>query len=129
RRRLQLRLPDVVRRAQNLALQVAEVDDVEVDDADRADAGGGEIHRDRRAESACADAQDLRRLQLFLPVEADLRKDQVPAVPLDLVFRQFGEGGRRFGRREAARDRRDDADGVAGLDGRLLFLQIADVLI
>ena len=51
----------------------------------RADAGGGEIHRRGRAEAAGADAQHLRRLQLALPVHADLRHDQVPAVALDLV--------------------------------------------
>ena len=55
----------------------------------RADAGGGEIHRDGRSEPARADAQHLRRLQLALTVDADLRHDQVPRVALDLVVGQW----------------------------------------
>src|SRR5437879_2491784 len=62
-RRRQLRSSDVGGAVKNLALQVAEVDDVEVDEAERSDAGGGEIHRDRRAKAACADAQHLGRFQ------------------------------------------------------------------
>ena len=92
---------DVRRAVEDLALQVAQVDDVEVDDADRADAGGGEIHRRRRPEAAGADAQHLRGLQRALPVHADFRQDQVPAVAPDFVggeLRQrrcFGHAGRR----------------------------------
>jgi hypothetical protein len=75
----------------DLPLQVAEVDDVEVDDADAADAGRGEIHRRRRAEAAGADAQHAARLQAPLPVHADLRHDQVPAVADDFVVRELGK--------------------------------------
>ena len=82
---------DIRRAVNDLPLQVAEVDDVEIDDAERADAGGGEIHRRRRAEPARADAQHLGGLQLALPLDADLRHDQVPAVALDLVARQLGQ--------------------------------------
>ena len=90
-RRRQLRPPDVRRAVNDLPLQVAEVDDVEVDDADAADAGRGEIHRRRRAEAAGADAQHAARLQLALPVHADLRHDQMPAVALDLVVGELGQ--------------------------------------
>ena len=55
----------------------------------RADAGGGEIHRGRRAEPARADAQHLRGFQLALTLDADLRHDQVAAVALDLVAGQL----------------------------------------
>ena len=58
---------------QDLALQVAEVDGVEVDDADGADAGRGQVHRHRRAEPAGADAQHLGGLQLLLPLHPDFR--------------------------------------------------------
>ena len=75
----------------DLPLQVAEVDDVEVDDADSADAGGREVHRCRRAESAGADAQHAAGLQLALPVDADLRHDQMPAVAFDLVVGELGK--------------------------------------
>ena len=59
-RRLELRLPDVGRAVDDLALQVAEVDDVEVDEPQRADAGRGEIQRRGRAQPAGADAQHAR---------------------------------------------------------------------
>src|SRR5438874_10491957 len=125
---------------ENLPLQVAEVDDVEVDEADRADAGGREIHRNRRSKSAGANAEHLRRLELALPVDADLRHDQVPRVALHLVIRQRRKITVRLkpdttgalvdlGRWSAAGDRRDDAHRVVRGDRRLLLLQIADVLV
>src|SRR5688572_18547988 len=127
----------------DLPLQVAEVDDIEVHDADPADAGSREIHRRRGAETAGTDAQHAARLQLALPVDADLRHDQMPAVALDLVVGQLREIARLdalvvrlkadatyvFGRRRAAGDRRDDAHRVVRRNRRLLFLQIADVLV
>ena len=69
----------------DLPLQVAEVDDVEVDEAERADAGRGEIERRRRAEPARADAQHARRLQPPLPFLADFGQQQVTAVALPLA--------------------------------------------
>ena len=75
---------------EDLALQVGQIDDVEVDDADGADAGGGEVERHRRAEAAGADAQHPRRLQLALPFEADLGEDQVPAVALVFLADRAG---------------------------------------
>ena len=44
----------------DLALQVRVVDDVGVDDAERADAGRGEVERRRRAEAAGADQEHAR---------------------------------------------------------------------
>src|SRR5204863_3322577 len=98
---------------------------------------GGEIHRDRRAEAAGADAEHLRGLQPLLPFEADLRKNQVAAVALDFVFGEFRKLTVRLkadttdvgGARRAAGDRRNDADGVSGLDRRLFLLQIPDVFV
>ena len=46
-RRLDLPLADPLVRVEDLALEVRQVDDVEVDDPDRADAGGREIERGR----------------------------------------------------------------------------------
>ena len=115
----------------NLPLQVAEVDDVEIDDADAADAGGGEIHRGRRAEAAGADAQHLAGLQLALPVHADLRHDQVPAVALDFVVGELGQRCRRF---VAVAGAPPATDGMMlsvspGVHRRLLLLQVADVFV
>ena len=69
----------------DLALEVADVDDIEVDDADGPDAGRGEVERRRRAEAAGADEQRLRAQQLRLALGADLGDEQVAAVALLLV--------------------------------------------
>ena len=68
-RRLGLRHPDPLGVVDHLALQVGGVDDVVVDEADRADAGGGEVERRRRAEAAGAEQQHLRVEQLQLALE------------------------------------------------------------
>jgi hypothetical protein len=48
--RRQLRPPDIGRAVNHLPLQVAEIDDVEIDDADRADTRCGQVERRGRAE-------------------------------------------------------------------------------
>ena len=84
-RRLDLALADPVGGVDDLALEVADVDDVEVDDADRPDARRGEVERGRRAEAAGADEQRLRAEELGLAVRADLGDQQVAAVALLLL--------------------------------------------
>ena len=69
----------------HLALEVGEVDDVVVDDAERADAGGGEVERGRRAEAAGAEQQHLRVEQLLLALGADLGDQQVARVAVALL--------------------------------------------
>ena len=91
-RRFDLALADPVGGVDDLALEVAEVDDVEVDDADRPDAGGREVERSRRAEPAGADEQRLRAEQRGLALRADLGDQQVAAVALLLLG---GEDDRR----------------------------------
>src|SRR5204862_4488342 len=108
--------------------------DVEVDDADTSHTGGGEVHRSRRSETTRADAKDTSGFQLLLSVDADLRHDEMPRVPFDLVGVQLS---RRSGadpwvrgfRRSPTRHRRHDAQRVARLDRRLLPLQVADVFV
>ena len=51
---------DVLRRVDHLALQVGQRNGVVVDDAERADAGRGEILQQRRAEAAGADDENPR---------------------------------------------------------------------
>src|SRR5205823_14249314 len=75
-----LRRAEVGGRVDDLALEVRLVDDVRVDDPEPADARGREVERRRRPEPAGADQQDLRFEQLELPLLADLRDEQVPAV-------------------------------------------------
>src|SRR5207302_3062588 len=88
--RLDLRLADVGRGVQNLALQVREVDDVTVHEPDRPHAGRGQVERRRRPEAAGADEEDLRPEERALPLLADLAQQEVPAVALDLVGRERG---------------------------------------
>ena len=82
-RRLDLGAADVVVLVEDLALEVGAVDDVEVDETDRADAGEGEVEGDGGAEPAGADDEDLRLDDLALPDAGDLGHDEVAAVALD----------------------------------------------
>ena len=84
-RRVDLAVADPVEVVEDLALQVRRVDLVHVDDADRADTGGGEVQRGRRAETAGAEQQDLRVEQLDLALDADLGQEQVAHVAGALV--------------------------------------------
>ena len=90
RGRLQLGTANVVGGVDDLPLQIGVVHHVEVDQAQRAHAGRGQIERQRRAESAGADAQHARRLQLLLPVHAHLGHDQVARVAQDFIVAQRG---------------------------------------
>ena len=85
---MQFRTADVGRAVQDLALKIAEIDDIEIDDADAAHAGGGEIQAERRTEAAGADQQHAGRFQSFLAVHADFRHDEMTAVASDFVRRQ-----------------------------------------
>ena len=79
-RRLGLRLAEPLGRVDDLALQVGRVDDVVVDDAERPDAGGGQVERGGGAEAARADQQHARVEELDLALLADLGDQQVAAV-------------------------------------------------
>src|SRR5690349_8519715 len=103
-RRLELRPSDIGGSMKDLALQIAEVDHVEVDEADRSDSGGCKVERGRRPEPSCADAKHASGFQLLLPLQPDFRHDQMTAVAADLVMRK--------GDRRTAGDRWDDADRV-----------------
>ncbi len=69
----------------DLALEVGLVDDVRVDDPERADARGREVERGGRAETARADEEDARVEDALLAVLADLRDQQVAAVARALL--------------------------------------------
>ena len=84
-RRGGLRLADPLGVVDHLALQVGGVDDVVVDEAERADPGGGEVERGRRAEAAGADQQHLRVQHLQLALDPDLGKQGVARVAVALL--------------------------------------------
>ena len=67
RRRLRLLHAHAVGAVDDLALQVGGVHDVEVDDADGAHAGGGQVEHGRRAQSAGADEEHLEPSSLAWP--------------------------------------------------------------
>ena len=89
-RTLRLRPADVGLAVDDLALKVGFVDDVELDDADGAHAGRGQIQQCRRAQPACADDQYAGVLESLLSVEAEVGNDQMTAVARDLFARQLG---------------------------------------
>ena len=82
--------PTSRRAVQDLALEVARVDGIEIDDADRSNAGRREIQGGGRSEPARADAEHATGFEPPLAVDTHFRKNQVPAVALNLVVGQFG---------------------------------------
>ena len=86
--RLDFRLADIGRLMNDLALQVREVDDVKVDEANRADARGCEIHRRRRTEAARTDDEDLAVKDFFLSLAADLLQEDMARITLNLLICQ-----------------------------------------
>jgi hypothetical protein len=72
-------------------LQVAAIDDVEVDDADGPDAGGREIQCGGRTESSGTDQQHARCAKLRLAFETDVWEGEVPRVPEQLLVGQHGQ--------------------------------------
>jgi len=71
----------------DLALQVGLVDDVEVDDADGANARGGELQQGGRSQASCADHQHASVLEPLLPVHPEVGDDQVAAVARNFFAR------------------------------------------
>ena len=109
----------------DLPLEVGEVHHVEVHDADGADAGRGQVERQRRAEPAGADREHPRRLELPLALDADLRQQQVPGVAQHLGVRELGQLG--LDRRPAAGDARHDREHVALAHRRVGGIELPDV--
>src|SRR5262249_416418 len=63
-----------------LPLKIRFIDDVEIDQPERTDAGRRQIKPERRAETSGADHQNAGRLKLSLPFEANLGKYQMARV-------------------------------------------------
>ncbi len=82
---LDLVFADVGDAEENLPLEIAGADDIDVGQADGADAGGGEVEADRASQAARADAEDLCVQELKLPLHADFGQDQMALVTVDLL--------------------------------------------
>ncbi len=114
-RALELGPPDPGRVVEDLALEVALVDDVEVHDADTPHARRGEVEGRRRAQASRTHQQRARALEAALPVDRDLRHDQVARVAGDLLAAEVDGGGVK----SAPRDRGHDRELVALREARL----------
>ena len=90
---------------EDLALQVGEFDAVWVDEAEGADAGGGEIEGDGGAKAAGANAEDLSCFEFFLSMFAKLRNCQVPRIAESLVGGEFWQIGGHWNGLERLLDR------------------------
>jgi len=80
---------DRVGAIEDLPLQVGEIDLVGVGQRQPADARRGEIEGCRAAEAAGADDERGCRAQPFLPLDADLGEQDVPAVAEELLVVQL----------------------------------------
>ena len=79
-RGVELRSPDIARPVDYLALEVGDVDGIEVDETQRSNACGSEIKCGGRSEAACTYEEDLRCFQFFLAFSSDLVQYEVAAV-------------------------------------------------
>jgi hypothetical protein len=96
----------------HLPLQVGQLHRVVVDDADGADAGGGQIQHQRRAEPTGAHHQHARRLQPGLTEPAHLLQQDMAGVAADFVFREIEVHAHRIGSHGR------QAKGVTSMKGR-----------
>ena len=100
-RALGLGATDIALAVDDLTLQVALVHGVELDDAERADARGGEVEKGGAPEPSRPDAQHPGILQPLLAGHADVGDDEVAAVAPHLVdaeaLGRFDEGGQDHG--------------------------------
>ena len=120
---------DVLGAVNHLPLQVGEIDDIEIDQADAAHSRRCQIHAERRAQAAGADQQHFGLLQFELPFHAYFGHDQVAAVAQDFFLgKRFRLGRRRFDGR-AASDAGNDGDDVAIFNRRGIAIQIADIFV
>src|SRR5579883_200044 len=80
RRRFNLGAANVIGAVDDLTLQIALIDYVEINQAESTDSGSSQIVGERRAESAGTNAEDLRSLQFLLTFKADFRQQKMPRV-------------------------------------------------
>ena len=72
----------------DLALEVGELNGVEIHDAELADARRGQVHGDGRAEPARADAEHAGGANFLFALQPDFGQNQMPRVAADFVVVQ-----------------------------------------
>ena len=85
---LDLGTADIGRRVNDLALQIRQRDSVVIDHAERADAGGGQIHQHGRTEAPGSNHQHARVAQRVLTGAADLAHHDVAGIAFKFVGAQ-----------------------------------------
>ena len=82
------RPPDVPAPVEDLTVQVARLNDVAVDDPQMADAGGGQVEGDDRAQSPGSGNENTGRFEPFLPLFAE--RQHLAGVSLPFFIRNHG---------------------------------------
>ncbi len=129
----------VAREVDDLTLQVCLVNDIIIHQPNASNSSGCQIQRQRAAQSTCTDQQDTGCLQFLLPLNADLRHNQMAAVTPDFVVRKLHLIRRdtfdythccSFTTLAAATcDAWDNAEIVTGFERRLQTIAIANVFL
>ncbi|MNS70476.1 hypothetical protein D3C72_1038200 [compost metagenome] len=89
-RRVDLAHTDAVGVVNNLALQIGQIDRVEIRQMQFTDTRRREIQRHRSAETAEADDQHATVLELQLPIDVDVLQQNLPAVAQQFLIIQHG---------------------------------------
>ena len=85
RSHIHLSFADIVVAIEYLALQVRKVYTIAVDESDRADAGGSEVHHRRGPKTTEPDHRDASSLETLLSLVAKALQAQVPAVANEFI--------------------------------------------
>ena len=83
--RLHFGLSQIIRRVDDLTLQVGQIDGIRIGNTDFPYACRRKIHCRRCAESACADNKNFRRGKFFLPFYADLFQNNMSRIAFKLL--------------------------------------------
>ena len=86
---LRLRTADVRGAVKNLTLEIRGLDDIKINYPNPANTSRGEVHGDRRAEPARADAENTGGPNFLLTLPSDFGQDQMPRVTADLIGAKF----------------------------------------
>ena len=92
--RIEFLAADIGGRVDDLALQIAGVDNIEINKTESAHTGRCQVQGERRTKPTRAHAKHACGLQFALAFYADLRQNQVARVAREVVRSQFGQSNR-----------------------------------